>query len=185
MDISPFINHYGYLAIVLGCMIEGETVAVLGGIAANHSLSLPMVYLMAFGGAWLCDSVLFLVGHYYGPAIIKRLPKYQHRIDKMERMIRKHDMLAIIGLRFLYGLRTIGPISIGIVGVNSVRFIICNAVGSALWSAIFVTIGYSAGKLFEEQLQKLSNNLVPLLVIAAVVFGIFFIIRTVISKRTR
>lgn len=166
-------------------MLEGETAAVLGGMAANIGLELPMVYLMAFGGAWLCDSLLFLVGHYYGPAILKRLTKYQDRIEKVERMIRKHDMLAIIGLRFLYGLRTIGPISIGIAGINSVRFIICNAIGSALWSAIFVTLGYSASRLFEEQLQKIGMNFIPIIIIAIFVFGIFFIIRFFIGKYAR
>lgn len=185
MDLETFITQYGYIAIVLGCILEGETVAVLGGIAANTSLKLPMVYFMAFMGAWLCDSVLFLVGHYYGPAIINKFPKHRTRIEKVEAMIRKHDLLAIIGLRFLYGLRTVGPISIGMAGVNSVRFIICNAVGSALWSSIFVTIGYTAGKLFEEQLHKIGNNLFPVIVIAVVVFGIFFLIRTIISRRHR
>lgn len=185
MDISSFIQHYGYIAVVLGCMLEGETAAVLGGMAANAGLELPIIYLMAFGGAWLCDSILFLVGHYYGPAILKRLTKYQDRIEKVERMIRKHDMLAIIGLRFLYGLRTIGPISIGIAGVKSVRFIICNAIGSALWSAIFVTLGYSASKLFQDQLQKIGTNLIPIIIIAVFVFIIFFIIRFLISKYAR
>lgn len=185
MDISSFIQHYGYIAVLLGCILEGETAAVLGGMAANTGLELPKLYLMAFTGAWLCDSILFLVGHYYGPTILKHLSKYQDRIDKIERIIHKHDMLAIIGLRFLYGLRTIGPMSIGIAGVNSVRFIICNAVGSALWSAIFVTIGYSAGKIFEEQLHKIGTNLLPILIIAVFVFSIFFIIRILISKYTR
>lgn len=185
MDLASFIAQYGYIAIVLGAIIEGETVAVLGGIAANTTLSLPMVYFMAFIGAWLCDSVLFLVGHYYGPAIIEKLPKHKDKIEKVEMMIRKHDLLAIVGLRFLYGLRTIGPISIGIAGVNSVRFIICNAVGSALWSSIFVTIGYSAGRIFQEQLHKIGNNLFPVIVIAIVVFSIFFLIRTVIGRRHR
>lgn len=81
MDLASFIAQYGYIAIVLGAIIEGETVAVLGGIAANTTLSLPMVYFMAFIGAWLCDSVLFLVGHYYGPAIIEKLPKHKDKID--------------------------------------------------------------------------------------------------------
>lgn len=185
MDLSSFIQHYGYIAILLGCILEGETAAVLGGMAANTGLELPTIYLMAFAGAWLCDSILFLVGHYYGPAILKRLTKYQDRIDKIERIIHKHDMLAIIGLRFLYGMRTIGPMSIGIAGINSIRFIICNAVGSALWSAIFVTIGYSAGRIFEEQLHKLGTNLLPILIIAILVFSIFFLIRIFISKYAR
>lgn len=166
-------------------MLEGETVAVLGGLAANTQLSLPLVYLMAFLGGWLWDSVFFLIGHYYGAAITKRFPRYKGKIKKAELIVRKYDLIAIIGLRFLYGLRTIGPMAIGIAKINTLRFIICNAVGAALWSSIFVTIGYSAGRIFQEKLQKLGNNIIPLLIIAVIVFTVFFIIRTLISKRHR
>lgn len=185
MDLSTFIAQYGYFAIALGCMLEGETVAVLGGLAANTQLNLPLVYLMAFLGGWLWDSIFFLIGHHYGASIIKRFPKYKGKIKKAELIARKYDLIAIIGLRFLYGLRTIGPMAIGIAKINTLRFIICNAVGAALWSSIFVTIGYSAGRIFQEKLQKLGNNIIPLLIIAAVVFTVFFIIRTVISRRHR
>lgn len=185
MDLSSFIAQYGYIAIALGCMLEGETVAVLGGLAANTQLHLPLVYFMAFIGTWLWDSVFFLLGHQYGPAITNRFPRYKKKIKKVELMVRKYDLIAIIGLRFLYGLRTVGPVAIGIAKINTLRFIICNAVGSALWSSIFVTIGYSAGKIFQEKLQKLGNNLVPVLVIAVIVFIVFFIIRTFISRRNR
>lgn len=184
MDLGAFIAQYGYIGIALGCMLEGETVAVLGGIAANTYLSLPMVYLMAFLGTWLWDSMLFLIGYRYGPQITNRFSKYQSKINKVESMIKKYDLLAIIGLRFLYGLRTVGPLAVGISKVNIFRFIVCNAVGSALWSSIFITLGYTAGKVFQEQLNKLGHQIVPILIIAVIIFAIFLIIRVLISRYT-
>lgn len=177
--------HYGYIAVLIGCILEGETFAILGGIAANHGLSLPMVYLVSFVGAWLCDSILFLLGHHYGPAILKRLSKYQNRVDKIEYWVRKYDFLAIIGLRFLYGFRTIGPIAVGVVGVNSVRFIICNAVGAALWSSIFVTVGYSASRIFSTAFYKISNNILYVFICIAIIFIGVRIIQLIMSYYNR
>lgn len=184
MDLGAFITQYGYAGIALGCMLEGETVAVLGGIAANTYLSLPLVYLMAFLGTWLWDSALFLIGHRYGEKITHRFSKYQDKIDKVEVIIKKYDLLAIIGLRFLYGLRTVGPLALGISKINILRFIICNAIGSALWASIFITIGYTAGKVFQEQLSKLGQHLIPIIIIAIIIFIIFLIIRIIISRYT-
>ena len=184
MDLGSFIAQYGYIGIALGCMLEGETIAVLGGMAANTYLSLPIVYLMAFLGTWLWDSALFLIGHRYGAQITRRFSRYQNKIDKVELMIKKYDLLAIIGLRFLYGLRTVGPLAIGISKINILRFIICNAVGSALWSSIFITIGYTAGKVFQEQISKLGQHLIPIIIIAIIIFIIFLIIRILISRYT-
>ncbi|EDW6531980.1 DedA family protein, partial [Salmonella enterica subsp. enterica serovar Braenderup] len=32
MDINTLITHYGYAALVIGSMAEGETVTLLGGV---------------------------------------------------------------------------------------------------------------------------------------------------------
>ncbi|VEA46434.1 membrane protein [Salmonella enterica subsp. arizonae] len=38
MDINTLITHYGYAALVIGSMAEGETVTLLGGVAAHQGL---------------------------------------------------------------------------------------------------------------------------------------------------
>ena len=48
--LSDFVTHYGYWAVVVGCLLEGETLLVLAGFAAKQGyLNLPLV--MALGAA--------------------------------------------------------------------------------------------------------------------------------------
>ena len=55
-------------------------------------------------------------------------------------------MLLIIGVRFMYGLRIIGPMAIGMSRVNWLRFAVLNFVGAVLWALVVVGIGYVFGE---------------------------------------
>ena len=47
--MESFIEHYGYLAILVGTFLEGETILILGGVAAQRGyLDLHWVILAAF-----------------------------------------------------------------------------------------------------------------------------------------
>ena len=46
MDINSLITHYGYAALIIGSMAEGETITLLGGVAAHQGLlKFPLVVL--------------------------------------------------------------------------------------------------------------------------------------------
>ena len=71
--LAHFIATYGYLAVFVGTLLEGETVLVLGGFAAHRGhLSLPVVMVVAFAGSLLGDQTMFWIGHAYGSALVKR-----------------------------------------------------------------------------------------------------------------
>ncbi|SUX65679.1 Inner membrane protein yohD [Citrobacter amalonaticus] len=38
MDINSLIAQYGYAALVVGSLAEGETITLLGGVAAHQGL---------------------------------------------------------------------------------------------------------------------------------------------------
>ncbi|EBL6016179.1 DedA family protein, partial [Salmonella enterica subsp. enterica serovar Enteritidis] len=52
MDLNTLISQYGYAALVIGSLAEGETVTLLGGVAAHQGLlKFPLVVLsVALGG---------------------------------------------------------------------------------------------------------------------------------------
>lgn len=52
MDINHLISQYGYAALIVGSMAEGETITLLGGVAAHQGLlKFPSVVIaVALGG---------------------------------------------------------------------------------------------------------------------------------------
>lgn len=173
-ELSELIHHYGYLAILLGTIIEGETVCVLGGIAAHkHWLNLPLAMFCASLGGALGDTIMFMLGRYFGTRLVQRFSKgADGRVHLMQQKIRQHQGMAIFGVRFIYGLRLVGPVVIGASDVSIARFILFNSLGAVTWGMLFVGGGYLFGNLFSHIMGDVEKNLVWLVpVLILVVMG--------------
>lgn len=59
MDLNTLISQYGYAALVIGSTAEGETVTLLGGVAAHQGLlKFPLVVLSVALGGMIGDGAL-------------------------------------------------------------------------------------------------------------------------------
>ncbi|WP_035602685.1 DedA family protein [Edwardsiella tarda] len=160
IDAARWITEYGYVAVVIGSIIEGETIAFLAGAAAHkHLLFYPWVVLLTILGAILGDTTLYFVGRHFGTPILRRFPGQQAKISYVQAKIRRNESWLILGMRFAYGFRTIGPIIIGSSGVRPAKFILFNVLGAILWALVIVTLGYGASelllRLFADPHQRL------------------------------
>ncbi|WP_460045473.1 DedA family protein [Pseudomonas sp. S2_H01] len=158
VDINYLLANYGYWAVFIGCLLEGETMLILGGLAAHQTaLQLPHVILIATLGGMLGDQILFWTGRYFGPRILPQLHRQQSAIDRVSDLIKRYPTASVFSVRFLYGMRLIGPLVIGASRLSPIRFALINLLGAAVWATLFVMAGYWAG----EALQHLLGNLKP------------------------
>ena len=67
----------------------------------------------------------------------------------------RHPDGFILSLRFLYGLRTVGPIALGVSNVPAPRFLVLNVVAAAIWAVCFSLLGYLFGQTIESLLGRL------------------------------
>jgi membrane protein DedA with SNARE-associated domain len=147
MDLATLVHSYGYAAVFVGSFLEGETVAALGGLAAQRGyLTLPWVIAIAAAGGFLGDQVYFGIGRLGGARLVVRIPKLRPRLERASRLLDRYAVPLIIGVRFMYGLRIIGPMAIGMSRVHWLRFALLNFVGAVLWAVVVVGIGYVLGE---------------------------------------
>ena len=145
--LADFVAHYGYAAVLLGSLLEGETVLLLAGIAVHQGLlSFPVVVLLAFVGGTIGDQVLFRLGRRYGMNLLARSPSMVARAALVHRQIERHQNALIVGVRFMYGLRLVGPFVIGMSDVSTARFALLNILGAAIWAPLVVGVGYLFGE---------------------------------------
>ena len=144
--ISAFVISYGYLAVFLGALLEGETILLSAGFAANRGLLYwPLVVAVAFAGGTLGDQIAFLLGRWQGASLIARFPALALRAPRVHALLERHDVLLILSVRFLYGLRIAGPIVIGSSRVPVLRFALLNMIGAAIWAVAVAGAGYYFG----------------------------------------
>ncbi|EBC7690672.1 DedA family protein [Salmonella enterica] len=160
MDINTLITHYGYAALVIGSMAEGETVTLLGGVAAHQGLlKFPLVVVAVALGGMMGDQLLYLLGRCYGGKILRRFPRYHTKIGHAQKMIQRHPYLFVIGTRFMYGFRVVGPLLIGASRLPPKIFLPLNIVGALVWALLFTTLGYLGGEVIAPWLHDLDQHL--------------------------
>jgi membrane protein DedA with SNARE-associated domain len=180
MSLEEFLASYGYWAVFVGSLLEGETILALAGFAAqqNH-LSLPWVIAFAFAGGTLGDLFFFWLGSRFGKRPLTLIPGAERRATALVLRLDRYDALLIIGIRFMYGLRIVGPIAMGAVGIKPIRFAFFNAIGAAIWAPLIAGAGYLFGHALERLLGDLQHFeeiglvvIVVLMVGSGVVLGI-------------
>ncbi len=153
MTLQSLISSYGYLAILVGTFFEGETILVLGGVAAKLGyLQLETVMLSAAVGSFAGDQLFFWLGRWKGPALLARRPAWQAPAARVHRHLVRHQIALILGFRFLYGLRTVTPFVIGMSPVPAQRFLLLNLIGAVLWAVVIGALGFIFGHALEAVL---------------------------------
>lgn len=158
VDLNALIAGYGYWVIFLGCVLEGETVLILSGMAA-HQGALQLLHVIGWAtlGGVLGDQLLFWIGRYSGERLLPKLKRHQSAIERVEGLIHHYPTTSVFAVRFLYGMRLVGPIVIGASGLAPWRFALINVLSALIWAALFVSAGYWAG----EALQHVLGDLKP------------------------
>lgn len=150
MTLVQFVTTYGYLAVLGGTLLEGESILLLAGFAAHQGyLSLDLVMAIAFFGGTTGDQLLYWVGRRWGDPLLRRFPLVQERTLRVGRLMRRWDAALVFAVRFLYGLRIAGPVAMGALGVSARRFAIFNAFGAAVWAIVIAGLGYLLGASVE------------------------------------
>lgn len=146
MSFEQLLAQYGYVALLLGTFLEGETVVLIAGFLARRGyLELPLVIAVAFFGTFFIDQVFFYLGRTKGAAILDRRPGWKVKASPVRSLMQRHQVWLILGFRFLYGLRTVTPLLLGVSGVAPLRFFLLDGIAALAWASIFGTLGYFLG----------------------------------------
>jgi membrane protein DedA with SNARE-associated domain len=186
-ELAQLLQRFGYAAVFVATVLEGETVMLMAGFAAHQGyLQLPFVIVSAFVGGLLGDQCLFALGRLRGPRLLARFPRLQAPAAKASQLLEQHQTSIIFGIRFMYGLRTAGPLAIGMSSVPVPRFVLLNTLGAAVWATLFSTIGYAFGQGAERLLGTLQGYEKHALIAFAVLgcgFGLVHWMRRVRARR--
>lgn len=162
----------GYAALFIGTLCEGETIVFLAGLAAHHGyLWFPAVIAVSVVGGFLSDQILFYVGRRYGERVYARFPGLAAKVPQVHALLRRRDVLALLLIRFLWGLRTVAPLVIGSSGIPPWRLVLFDFVGAVLWAFVLAGLGYFAGQAVQYWMARLDLTVVLFLMALALVAG--------------
>jgi membrane protein DedA with SNARE-associated domain len=187
--LAPVLDHYGYLAVAgfvlvedFGVPVPGETILIAGAVYAGAGrLDLVTVALLAFAAALLGDNIGFAIGHFGGRRLVERYGRYifltPERLDKTTAFFERHGGKIIVIARFIEGLRQANGIIAGTTGMHWARFLLFNAIGAALWVAVWTSVGYFSG----SHIDAIYNTATRYSTYFAIAFGV--VVLALIARR--
>jgi membrane protein DedA with SNARE-associated domain len=196
-DLAPTLDHHGYLAVAgfvlledFGVPVPGETIVILAAVYAGAGrLNIVLVGVIATVAAIVGDNIGFALGHFGGRPLVERFGRYvfltPERLDKATGFFDRHGGKVVIVARFIEGLRQANGWIAGIAGMPWLRFLAFNALGAALWVAVWTTVGYFAGSHINTIYNDAKRYEIYLAIAVAVLVTAYIARRIWRSRRQR
>jgi membrane protein DedA with SNARE-associated domain len=140
-------------ALFVGFVLPGETVAVLGGVAANLGhVSLPAMLAVVIAAAIVGDTVGYEIGKHVGTRVLQMefLQKRRERIGHAQEFLARRGGSAVFLGRWIAFFRAVMPALAGTARMPYRKFVAWNALGGIVWGAAVVTLGYLAGLSYQK-----------------------------------
>jgi membrane protein DedA with SNARE-associated domain len=141
-----WLKEYGYPILFLWSILEGELGLIMGGIMSHTGdMNLFMAIFVAGLGGFTGDQIYFYIGRFNKGLIQRKLHKQRRKFAIAHLLLKKYGWTIIFAQRYMYGLRTVIPMSIGITKYPGKQFAIINLLSAWVWAAITITPSYFLG----------------------------------------
>lgn len=186
MALEQLLASWGLPALLLGSIAEGDGVAFLGGVLAHRQIfPFEAAALTVAAGAVAIDQTMFHLGRYgAGLGFVRRLLARPAARGLLGRIGRR-PVAACLAFRFIYGLKTLGALTIGAAGVSVLSFTTLDLVACLVWAHLLTALGFGAGRLIEVAFGHLPlhHHLLIALAVLVALAGALMLMRR--QSRTR
>ncbi len=148
-----WLKDYGYPILFLWSILEGELGLIMGGIMSHTGdMNLFIAIFVAGLGGFAGDQIYFYIGRFNKGFIQRKLHTQRRKFAIAHLLLKKYGWPIIFAQRYMYGLRTVIPMSIGITKYPGKQFAIINLLSAWAWAAITITPSYFLGAQILELL---------------------------------
>jgi membrane-associated protein len=150
-----------------------------GSYAATGALSLPVVVGTAACGSLVSDLAKYALGRAVGPALLRRLGRREsgaRAIAWIEARARRIGPAVIVPSYFVPFAVVAATLLCGVLRMRLGPVVVASVTGAALWSSLFVLLGYAGGAVTH-------NPLAGALLALPVAFGLAMVLSRVTTSR--
>ncbi len=191
-DVADALGEWTYLVVgvfafaetgaFVGLVLPGETVVILAGaVAGVGETSVVLTLAIVWFFAWAGDSVSFLLGRRLGRDFIlrhgARVRITPERFARVEGYFERHGGTTILVGRFIGLIRALAPFVAGSSGMRYGAFVPYSILGTGLWSATFVLLGYFASRSLDTAAEVAGRGTLLFGITIGVIVGIVVTIR--------
>ncbi len=145
--LIELLQHYGYIVLYFWAVIEGEMGLIMAGIMSHtEDMSLPIAIFVGGLGGFTGDQIYFYIGRYNRKYVYKKFRSQRRKFALAHVLLRDKGWPIIFFQRYMYGMRTIIPLSIGLTRYSAKKFAIINLLSAWCWAAVTILPAWYFGE---------------------------------------
>ena len=146
-NLINLLKEYGYIILFLWSIAEGETGLVMAGVLSHTGdMNIVTSIIVAALGGFVGDQIYFYLGKWNKKWVLEELHAHKGKFARARLLLRKYGGWVIFIQRFIYGMRTIIPMAIGISGYDPRKYAIINFISAFVWASVTIIPSYIFGE---------------------------------------
>ncbi|WP_108061549.1 DedA family protein [Poseidonibacter lekithochrous] len=145
--MEDLIRDWGYIALFAYSFGGGFVGLVFAGVLSYAGdLNLYISILVAGTANFLGDQFLFFLARKNKSYAKDMMSKYGRKIALAHIMMRKYGSLVVFIQKYIYGIKTLIPLAMGLTKYSAIKFTIFNVIATMLWGLVVGYASYTAGE---------------------------------------
>ena len=158
-DMLTNLETYGYIVLFL-YSFGGGFIALMGAGVLSYTghMNIELAILVAFIANFLGDLMLFYMGRYNKKDVMGYMHKHKRKLALSHILMKKHGSWVIFLQKYVYGIKTLIPLAIGLTKYDFKKFAVLNLFASAIWAVAIGVVSYMAGEMIKSAYEVIAER---------------------------
>ncbi|MDO9303877.1 MAG: DedA family protein [Sulfuricurvum sp.] len=158
-DMLNNLSTYGYAVLFL-YSLGGGFLALLGAgvLSFMGKMDITLSITIAFIANFIGDGLLFYMARYHKREMMEYLSKHKRKLAFSHLLLKRRGSWIIVIKKFIYGLKTLVPLAIGLSKYSFLKFSLYNAIGAFIWAMVVGGLSYLFGGALIEGYKMVSGK---------------------------
>lgn len=145
------MKEHGYVILFAWSILEGEAGLIMAGLlSSTGDMNLYLAIFVAGLGGFAGDQIYFYIGRYNKGYVHRKFKGQRRKFAFAHILLKKYGWPIIFAQRYMYGMRTIIPISIGLTRYSAKTFAFINLISAWCWATVtIVPVWYFGEEILE------------------------------------
>jgi membrane protein DedA with SNARE-associated domain len=158
-DMLKNLETSGYI-ILFFYSLGGGLIALIGAgvLSFMGKMDLTLSISIAIIANIIGDGLLFYMARYHKREMMEYLSKHKRKLAFSHLLLKRHGGWIIVLKKFIYGLKTLVPLAVGLTKYDFWKFSLYNVVGAFIWAIIVGGGSYLFGGAIIEGFKMVSDK---------------------------
>lgn len=158
-DMLNNLSTYGYLVVFL-YSLGGGMVALIGAgvLSFMGKMDLTLSISIAFIANFIGDGLLFYMARYHKREMMEYFAKHKRKLAFSHLLLKRRGSWIIVIKKFIYGLKTLIPLAVGLTKYDFWKFSLYNAIGAFIWAIVVGGGSFLFGGAIVEGFKMISDK---------------------------